>query len=47
MPQESQQEINYVFKGLGVSDAGESWTDSDVGAGANDGSTSTVSAGGH
>lgn len=47
VPEESQQEINYVFKGLGVSDAGEAWTDGDVGAGSNDGSTSTVSTGGH
>ena len=46
MPSDVQQEIDYVFKGVGVSDAGEAWTDSDKGAGSNEG-TSTVSTGGH
>lgn len=46
MPSDVQQEIDYVFKGVGANDAGEAWTDSDVGTGANDGG-STTSTGGH
>lgn len=42
VPEESQEEINYVFKGLGANDTGTAWTDSDVGAGSNDSGTSTT-----
>lgn len=47
MPSDVQQEIDYVFKGVGANDAGEAWTDGDVGAGSNEAGTSTVSTGGH
>ena len=47
MPSDVQQEIDYVFKGVGANDAGEAWTDGDVGTGSNEAGTSTVSTGGH
>lgn len=44
VPSNSQQEINYVFKGLGSSssDGGKAWNDGDIGTGSDD-SASAVS----
>ena len=41
VPKDSQQEINYVFKGLGSSssDGGKAWTDGDIGTGSDDGAS--------
>ena len=39
VPSNSQQEINYVFKGLGSGDEGKAWTDGDAGTGSDDGAS--------